>query len=433
MTAPMRLELIGVPAVVHWGRGIGDEDAARLAAAWSRCHAVFDDSPDHEAPDDDALDDDNPPEDNALAAAAAGKDSPAESPEPADTGGFSVRAVLAVGGAAPVAVEAATVPEFASYLTSSLTVAAIEERAGELMMLHASGLAEPGTGRTVALVARSGMGKTTATRQLATRFGYVSDETVAVDRSGRILPYPKPLSVIDDPPPAPKVQRGPDELGLAPAPAGATLAGVVLLERQAGLEAAVVEPVGHADAITDLTPQTSALARIERPLAWLCGILDACGGAVRVRYTEAEQLAAVLPDVISLPALAPSWRDAHDGALVASGATVPPLAKASPGGAAGPGPGRVRRREVVDAVAVPGADGGAAEVLVLAGPTLLRLGGIAPAVWDALAGTTGGAGLTRADLAAALEVSIGLPDGYEPILDAALAELKASGLVDVVL
>lgn len=393
MTAPLRLTLFGVPAAVRWDRGINADDAVRLADAWSRCRA-----------------------DDAEPAASAGAHT-GRSGEPHESGARAVRATLAVGRSAPFAVAGETFAEFASELTSFLTMAAIEERAGELMMLHASGLADPETGRTVALVARSGMGKTTATRVLATQFGYVSDETVAIERSGRILPYPKPLSVIDAPAPAPKVQRGPDELGLAPAPAEARLGAVVLLERQAGLDAAVVERVGHADALVDLAPQTSALARIERPLAWLCTILDACGGAVRVRYTEAHQLADVLHLLLAREPLAPAWGSAHDAGPVASGASL--------------APGAVRRREAVDAVEVQGEDPDVPEVLVLSGSTLIRLGGIAPAVWGALAGTTGTPGIGLTELVARLEERVGLPDGFEPILGAALAELAGRGLIDV--
>lgn len=398
MSGMLRLELLGVPAVVRWVRGVGEEDAARLRRAWSRCAA---------------------PADAPRSADPVSLDAA----DPADTGRSAVRAVIAVGLASPLAVEGETFAEFASELTSSLTVAAIEARAGGLMMLHASGLADPDSGRTVAFVARSGMGKTTATRVLATRLGYVSDETVALDRSGRILPYPKPLSVIDDTPPAPKTQRGPDELGLVPAPAQATLAGVVLLEREQGLESAVLEPVGHADAMVDLTPQTSALARIDRPLVWLARILDSCGGALRVRYTEAHQLADVIPSVLGRPPLERAWRDVHEFPQPASG---------RPGAAgahdAAPSPGCVRRRGVVDAVETDGPDG--PEVLVLSGTTLVRLGGIAPAVWDALAATTGTPGIPRAELERRLERAVGLPQGYGPLLDAALAELGARGVVE---
>jgi hypothetical protein len=403
MTAPLHLSLFGVPAAVRWVNGVGAAEAAALAEAWSRCLADG-------RNDDDGL---------AGQGRPAQEDRPPRSvgDEPDGSEPSRVRAVLAVGRAAPFPVEAETPGEFASDLTSFLTVAAIEERAGELMMLHAAGLADPATGRTAALVARSGMGKTTATRTLATRFGYVSDETVAIERSGRILPYPKPLSVIDAPPPAPKVQRGPDELGLAPAPAEVTLGAVVLLERQPGLGAAAIEPVPHAEALVDLVPQTSALARIERPLAWLCRILDGCGGAVRVRYTEAHQLEDVLPSLLAREPLAPTWRSVHDGGPVPSGA---PLA-----------PGHVRRQEPLDAVEIPGAEQDVPEVLVLCGSTLVRLGGIAPAVWAALEGTPGTAGISRAELAGRLERTVGLPDGYGPLLDAALSELASRGLVDL--
>ena len=48
------------------------------------------------------------------------------------------------------------------------------------------------------IVAQSGTGKTTATRVLAERLGYLSDETVSITPDGVVHP-PKPLSVITDP------------------------------------------------------------------------------------------------------------------------------------------------------------------------------------------------------------------------------------------
>ncbi|MFX6027812.1 hypothetical protein ABTE84_20905, partial [Acinetobacter baumannii] len=64
-------------------------------------------------------------------------------------------------------------------------------------MLHAAGVAGS-DGAVVVLVGPSGAGKTTAIRHLAARAGYVSDETIALNATGAVLPYRKPLSVITD-------------------------------------------------------------------------------------------------------------------------------------------------------------------------------------------------------------------------------------------
>ena len=72
----------------------------------------------------------------------------------------------------------------------------------------------------LALVGPSGTGKTTATRLLATRLGYVSDETVSIDPDGTVAPHPKPLSVVARPTAGrgDKQQLSPDDLGLAARP-----------------------------------------------------------------------------------------------------------------------------------------------------------------------------------------------------------------------
>lgn len=82
-------------------------------------------------------------------------------------------------------------------------------------MMHAAGVVDE-AGRVVALVGPSGRGKTTAARTLAARYGYVSDETIGIDAQGNVLPYRKPLSIIEDG--LWKTQRPPSELGLRPLP-----------------------------------------------------------------------------------------------------------------------------------------------------------------------------------------------------------------------
>src|SRR4051794_21543545 len=56
-------------------------------------------------------------------------------------------------------------------LSSRVTLAAIEQQAGRLWMLHGAALADPQSGASVALVAPSGTGKSTASRTLGRRFG----------------------------------------------------------------------------------------------------------------------------------------------------------------------------------------------------------------------------------------------------------------------
>ena len=79
-------------------------------------------------------------------------------------------------------------------------------------------------------VAPSGTGKTTLACLLGRSFGYLTDETVGIDPpSGRILPYPKPLSVRISP--EKRRELSADELGLRAVPADPTVARLVVLLR----------------------------------------------------------------------------------------------------------------------------------------------------------------------------------------------------------
>ncbi|MBA75128.1 MAG: hypothetical protein CMO30_07575 [Tistrella sp.] len=175
-------------------------------------------------------------------------------------------------------------------LSAEVTLAAIEARQGELWMLHASALALR-DGRVIALVAPSGTGKTTAASVLGRRFGYVSDETTAVTPEGGVLPYRKPLSIITTPL-GPKAQRAPSVLGLRDLPdVPLRLARVVLLDRDDHAPAVpLIEEVEVGDAIVDLVPQSSYLARMPAPLRLMAAHLEATGGPLRVRYRDAASL-----------------------------------------------------------------------------------------------------------------------------------------------
>jgi hypothetical protein len=182
-------------------------------------------------------------------------------------------------------------------VSRALTLASIRRRTGECLMLHAAGLATP-DGSTVALVAASGTGKTTASRTLGRRLGYVSDETVAVEHDLEVRAYPKPLSVVTDPRrPTTKHERSPDDLGLACAPDRLHLAATVVIERDPDLDAPVLEPVGLVDAAALVLPQTSAVARLDRPLDRLARVLTAGHGPWRLRYAEIADCADLVGEL----------------------------------------------------------------------------------------------------------------------------------------
>jgi hypothetical protein len=179
-----------------------------------------------------------------------------------------------------------------AWVSSEVTLQAIGARAGELWMLHAGGVADPTTGATIALVGPSGAGKTTATRVLAQEFGYVSDETVGIDTSGAVLPYPKPLSVVESDK-GHKRQVSPTDLGLLEPPETCTLAGLVLVNRVDGTTLDV-RRVPTGEALVRLAEQTSYVARMDSPLRTMAGHVERVGGAVEVTYSEAADLVPVV-------------------------------------------------------------------------------------------------------------------------------------------
>ena len=298
-----------------------------------------------------------------------------------------------------------------SGLSQQVTLAAIEAARGRAWMLHAAGIATD-DGQVVVLVGPSGRGKTTASRALGAVYGYVSDETVAIDADGRVWPYRKPLSVIEDPS-APKTQLPPSALGLKPLPdAELRVAAIVLLDRDPShAPTPTVEVTDLGDALDGLVSQTSFLHDQPAALRFIAAVAAATGGIRTVKYREAATLPAVIAE-LARPA----------GAIV-----VPPLpehvvagvavAGVAVAGVAGPGP-RFTRVAVADEVAVDDPD----RIALLTirenrqGHVTL-LGGIAPAVWRAAEGATL-AQLTEAAIAAYDE-----PEGF----DAGAAVLLAVG------
>jgi hypothetical protein len=185
-------------------------------------------------------------------------------------------------------------------LSPRVTIAAIEQQAGSLWMLHAACLASPVTGRAVALVAPSGMGKTTAASVLGRHLAYLTDETTALAKDGRVVRYPKPLSVIDGGPV--KRQVSPAALGLMElvAPAEARLSALVLLQRD-GTTEPVLEPVFLGEALVALAEQTSYLSRLDEPLHYMRDVLATTAGVFRARYAEIEGLLPQLQALLEKP------------------------------------------------------------------------------------------------------------------------------------
>lgn len=276
-----------------------------------------------------------------------------------------------------------------SQLSGTVTLAAIEAGRGRLLMLHAAALAAP-DGRVIALVGPSGRGKTTAALTLGRQFAYVTDECCGVAADGTVLPYRKPLSVIDDSVQRPhKAQRSPDELGLMPLPdLPLRLAAVAVLDRD---PAAATEPAvlmdAFGDAVEHLVPQISALPALPDALHRL---RDTVGVNVpRIRYREAEELPEMLRGLLAAP---------------------PPPRR----------PALWTRGNAIDAMQHGDA------LLVLLDGTVQRIEGIAPIIWQHLS-------VPRSldEVVDEVVARIGAPDPGDPValVEQGLESLRAAGVV----
>ncbi|QCV96066.1 hypothetical protein [Acidipropionibacterium acidipropionici] len=181
--------------------------------------------------------------------------------------------------------------------TQAVTHALITGGTGTHLMFHAGALAHPVTNRAVVLVAPGGTGKTTLTRTLGTRYRYLTDETVAIDTDGRVLPYPKPLS-IRTPGRAHKVETPPDELGLLPHAGPAPLKRILILDRADRYGRPQSEEMDLFDAVMELAPQTSALSALDAGLQRLAGLIEATGPVLKVHYRDAQSLGPLVADLI---------------------------------------------------------------------------------------------------------------------------------------
>ncbi|MCK2035925.1 hypothetical protein KZC51_07230 [Microbacterium sp. SSW1-49] len=275
--------------------------------------------------------------------------------------------------------------EALSLLSTDITLAALSHRQGDqLWMLHAAGLAEE-SGRVVVLSAASGTGKTTAARHLSRDYAYVSDETIAIDGTGAVLPYRKPLSIID-PQAAHKVQTALSSIdGGRALPASLRVAKIVVLDRSPdGPLEPVLEELDTATALELLAPQTSYLAHIPEPLQLIDALLTATGGAVRLRYREISTVDAAIGTLIATEPAAVS--------------RISPVGAANTAPAIAPREGGFARADAVDALDLR--DG---RLAVLRrsreGGLVSILDGIGPAIWGA-ANATGLDEIVRAVVAA---------------------------------
>lgn len=180
----------------------------------------------------------------------------------------------------------------AETLTVHITMHLLKELAGSRHLLHAAALGNPRTGQTVALVAASGTGKTTAASFLGGHLTYLSDETAIIDTDTlRVSPYPKPLSIIDVDG-QPKQQYDPASRGLTVAQPEQSfvLSHLVVLNRdKTGQEPLTWERLPLTEALFTIVEQSSGVQKMPRGLAQLADLINRVGGAIKLTYSEISQ------------------------------------------------------------------------------------------------------------------------------------------------
>jgi hypothetical protein len=262
----------------------------------------------------------------------------------------------------------------------------------------------------VVLVGPSGRGKTTAARILGHHFGYLSDESVGIAPDGSVVPYRKPLSIIEEAGTT-KAERAASDIGLMPLPdVPLRLAAVVLLDRQEdGPERPRVEELDFGDAVEDVVSQSSFLPDMASPLLTIAHHIAATGGVVRVTYRDVQALRPLIDSLASRsPVSAPSRPDlsAADGSERQGSATV-------------------SRAPFLDALGLPDPD----RVVVLNGTgtqsKVSVLAGVAPAVWRAASESS------MAALVDSAVAAYGVPDEVDAhaVVAGAVTELIGAGVL----
>lgn len=300
--------------------------------------------------------------------------------------------------------------ELSVRLRQTINLRAVGAAREELLMFHAAGLADPATGDVIALIGPSGAGKTTAASSLGTVLGYVSDETVAVDVTGAVRPFPKPLAVKQGGPGARKRIAGPDALGLVEVRAPLRLSRIALLERVEQPVAAVVTTVPPGEVLDSIVEQTNYFAALPRALGRLEVLVRACGGVHVIRYHEAADLLEPVSALLRLPNAQLSPTEVAMIGPTGCGAQVDPMLPA----------GAYARARVQDWIELDG------DVVAMVNGRVHRLSPLGSLLWRALQAPQ------RVDeLAARCEAVFGpAPSGdTRAAISAVLEELARVGIV----
>ena len=185
-------------------------------------------------------------------------------------------------------------------LTQRVTQALLTARAGQLFLFHAAALCHPTTGATVVAIAPSGTGKTTLAAAMGRRYDYLTDETAGILDDGRIVAYPKPLSLRQSAPA--KVETSPDDLGLVRPAVAARLAAVVLLRREPDTRPVPdVLELPLLDGIAEMAPESSSLYVMQNPLRRLRDLLAPVEPVLQVTYADVSQLDGLVAELVGRP------------------------------------------------------------------------------------------------------------------------------------
>lgn len=262
-------------------------------------------------------------------------------------------------------------------LSREVTRRGLQRLTGRATLLHAAALADEG-GRALVLVASSGGGKSTATRVLGRRLGYVSDESVVLLEDHRIAPHPKPPSLVTDPDRRHrKEEPAPDALGLGTTPPAPRLGRLLTLSRDPDVELPVIVPVGLVDQVLAVLPETSSTWLLPDGLHRLARAVTAGGPPARLRYSEIDTCHDLVRAHLGRPESAgPAWEHLPPSPA-ARWTEGDVIGDAEPVGEDLVGSDVLARGAWSDAIAVDG------EVLVLAGARPLRLAGPGAVLWRA--------------------------------------------------
>lgn len=296
---------------------------------------------------------------------------------------------------------------FPYEFSRALTLASISARQGHALMLHAAGLASADQERALVLVAASRTGKSTAVRRLGGRFGYVTDETVAIDSDLSISPYPKPISLDAPDRPGDKDEHAPDELGLGTTPDRPVVAAMVILVRTDRPGPPDLVPIGLIDGLFVAVKESSALHQLDRPLHRLAQALTVGGGPYCLEYQEIDECADLLDTLL-------------DGASAEPSVTWvghPPHAEDEPR----PAGSGVCRAPWSDAVEADG------EIAILIDRQLSRLSPIAASIWRNASTPVAASDLVTAvvrDHGPHPEASVIVEKAVQELLQASVLELR---------